>query len=207
MTHALFYNYKFAYSLVFVAPLSFIFEDIGAKEVIIIIIIGMHFFTCSMALLCTINGVVIKSDKRLKECMCDKAIDYILNRSRKERNDYRRLMKRLKNRYGVNKNQSVVQQNHNHIKQEVTESLEDFANRVQHAVAVGYKEADVRTIEKWAAELFLKGKGCSISSQREAAKVNQKNPEKRKLASATRKLSWVEHCRDKPDRWRLMTRF
>ena len=38
MTNTLFYDYKFAESLGFVTPLSLIFEDIGTKEVIIIII-------------------------------------------------------------------------------------------------------------------------------------------------------------------------
>ena len=108
-----------------------------------------------------------KKLQRLKECMRDKAIDYVRNRSRKERNDYRKLMKCLKNRYGVNEDPSVVRRNLNDIKQEVNESLEDFADRVQHAVAVGYKGAGDRAIEKWAAELFLKGakeKGAALAA-------------------------------------------
>ena len=105
--------------------------------------------------------------------MRDKAIDYVRNRSRKERNDYRKLMKCLKNRYGVKEDPSVVRRNLNDIKQEVNESLEDFADRVQHAVAVGYKGAG----ERATAELFLKGakeKGAAVAAS-ERSKINQRN--------------------------------
>jgi hypothetical protein len=56
-----------------------------------------------------------------------------------ESNDYRKLTKCLKNRYGVKEDPSVVRRNLNDIKQEVNESQRD------------------RAIEKWAAGLFLKG--------------------------------------------------
>ena len=52
-----------------------------------------------------------KKLQRLKECMCDKTIGYVRNRSRKERNDYRKLMKCLKNRYGVKEDPSVYSVN------------------------------------------------------------------------------------------------
>ena len=66
-------------------------------------------------------------------------------------------MKCLKNSYGVKDDPRVVRRNLSFIKQVVTESLEDFADRVQHAAAVRYKGAGDKVIEKWAAELFLKG--------------------------------------------------
>ena len=96
--------------------------------------------------------------------MRNKAIDYVRNRSRKERNDYHRLMICLKNRCGVKEDPSVVRQYLNDIKQEFNESLEDFADRVQHVVAMEYKGAGDTALEKWAAELFLKG-ASSVSSR------------------------------------------
>ena len=111
---------------------------------------------------CLSNGSAkhyqLGSDKKLQRltgCGRDKAIDYVRNRSRRDGNDYDRLMKCLKNRYGVKDDPLVVRRNLSVIKQVVTESLEDFADRVQHAVAVRYKGAGDKVIEKWAAELFL----------------------------------------------------
>ena len=94
-----------------------------------------------------------------------------------ESNDYRKLTKCLKNRYGVKEDPSVVRRNLNDIKQEVNEALEDFADRVQHAVAVGYKGAGDRAIEKWAAELFLKG-AKEKGQHSQPARGNQDQSEK-----------------------------
>ena len=131
-----------------------------------------------------------KKLQRLKECMRDKAIDYVRSRSRKERNDYRKLMKCLKNRYGVKEDPSVVRRNLNDIKQEVNESLEDFADRVQHAVAVGYKGAGERAIEKWAAELFLKGakeKGAALAASERQPRSIRKALREMKISISNQK--------------------
>lgn len=115
--------------------------------------------------------------RRLKECMRDKAINYVRTRSRKDRHDYHRLMKCLKNRFGMKEDSSVVRRNLHDIKQEANESLEDYADRVQHAVSLGYKGAGDRAIDKWATELFLKGareKGAALAvSERQPRSVRK----------------------------------
>ena len=43
------------------------------------------------------------------------------------------------------------------MKQEVSECLEDFDDRVQHDVRLGFKGTRDKSISQWATELFLKG--------------------------------------------------
>ena len=94
---------------------------------------------------------------RLMASLRGKALLFIGKKDRSERRDYKRLMKSLERRYGLeelpsnNRKQLLV------ASQESNESLEDFAERVYTLTTDGYPEAGKELLVTLATNYFLKG--------------------------------------------------
>lgn len=94
---------------------------------------------------------------RLLSCLRDKAVDYIQSQATKVRKDYKRLKKTLVKRYGQKEDPRSVRKQLYYMRQEDTESLDDFADRVYRNVVDGYPGARGSIIQGVAVETFLRG--------------------------------------------------
>ena len=94
---------------------------------------------------------------RLLGCLRNKAISYPQSRPRGERKDYYVLKDLLNRRYGVLEEPTIARRHLQAMRQEESESLEDFADRVLVKAAEGYPEVPDGTLQALATDNFLRG--------------------------------------------------
>ena len=94
---------------------------------------------------------------RLLACLKGKAVAYIQSRPRSERRDYYTLRDTLNKRYGLVELPTTVRRQLQSLKQEETETLDDFADRVLIKAAEGFPEVSDQVLQGLAVENFLRG--------------------------------------------------
>ena len=94
---------------------------------------------------------------RLMASLRGKALLFIGKKDRSERRDYKKLMKSLERRYGLEELPSNHRKQLLVASQESTETLEDFAERVYTLTTDGYPEAGKDLVVTLATDYFLKG--------------------------------------------------
>ena len=96
-----------------------------------------------------------KKADRLVDCLGGKALEYV--RELHLQRDFKQMVKKLTRRFGVKDAPDTVRRELPLLKQEETETLEEFSQRVHFKVMDGFPGAKERTIEQLAVEHFLKG--------------------------------------------------
>jgi hypothetical protein len=101
---------------------------------------------------------------RLKECLRKQAVDFVKERPKRDREDFKRLLKCLERRYGVVHDPFEEQKNLAIINQNPDESLEDFAERVTRTAARAYKGIPEAQLQKIALPFFIQGVKDKLAS-------------------------------------------
>ena len=104
---------------------------------------------------------------RLVGCLRGKAITYVQGRPKHERADYYALRDILNQRYGVLELPATARRQLQSMRQEESETLDDFADRILGKAAEGYPEVPDDTLQILATENFLRG--CKDKSAAYAA--------------------------------------
>ena len=116
-----------------------------------------------------------KKADRLVDCLGGKALEYV--RELHLERDFRQMVKKLTRRFGVKDAPGTVRRELPLLKQEETETLEEFSQRVHFKVMDGFPGAKERTIEQLAVEHFLKGckdrKAASIAMDKNPTKIHR----------------------------------
>ena len=116
-----------------------------------------------------------KKADRLVDCLGGKALEYV--RELHLERDFRQMVKKLTRRFGVKDAPGTVRRELPLLKQEETETLEEFSQRVHFRVMDGFPGAKERTIEQLAVEHFLKGckdrKAASIAMDKNPTKIHR----------------------------------
>ena len=110
--------------------------------------------------------------QKLTECLRGKAVDYLKSRPSKVRKTYKSLLKDLEKRFDLAAAPTVLRRQLTGTKQEETETIETFADRVYTLVSDGYPKASDKTIQTLATEVFLSG--CKDKTA--ALLASEKNP-------------------------------
>ena len=116
-----------------------------------------------------------KKADRLVNCLGGKALEYV--RDLHVERDFRQMVKKLTRRFGVKDAPGTVRRELPLLKQEETETLEEFSQRVHFKVMDEFPGAKERTIEQLAVEHFLKGcldrKAASIAMDKNPSKIHR----------------------------------
>ena len=116
-----------------------------------------------------------KKADRLVDCLGGKALEYV--RELHLERDFKQMVKKLTRRFGVKDAPGTVRRELALLKQEETETLEEFSQRVHFKVMDGFPGAKERTIEQLAVEHFLKGctdrKAASIAMDKNPSKIHR----------------------------------
>ena len=116
-----------------------------------------------------------KKADRLVDCLGGKALEYV--RELHLERDFKQMVKKLTRRFGVKDAPGTVRRELALLKQEETETLEEFSQRVHFRVMDGFPGAKERTIEQLAVEHFLKGckdrKAASIAMDKNPTKIHR----------------------------------
>ena len=95
--------------------------------------------------------------KHLLGCLRGKAIDFVIARPQPVRSDYHQLLRVLDQRYKVQEEPTLVRRGLWHLQQELTESIDDFADRVGIQVRQAYPTGDDHLIQNESVDHFLRG--------------------------------------------------
>ena len=116
-----------------------------------------------------------KKADRLVDCLGGKALEYV--RELHLERDFKQMVKKLTRRFGVKDAPGTVRREIALLKQEESETLEEFSQRVHFKVMDGFPGAKKRTIEQLAVEHFLKGctdrKAASIAMDKNPSKIHR----------------------------------
>ena len=116
-----------------------------------------------------------KKADRLVDCLGGKALEYV--RELHLERDFKRMVKKLTRRFGVKDAPGTVRREIALLKQEESETLEEFSQRVHFKVMDEFPGAKERTIEQLAVEHFLKGctdrKAASIAMDKNPSKIHR----------------------------------
>ena len=93
---------------------------------------------------------------RLLACLKGKAVAYIQSRPRSEQRDYYTLRDTLNKRYGLVELPTTARRQLQSLKQEETETLDDFADRVLIKAAEGFPDVSDQVLQGLAVENFLR---------------------------------------------------
>ncbi|CAC5415863.1 unnamed protein product [Mytilus coruscus] len=108
---------------------------------------------------------------RLLDCLADVALEYA--RKANIDDDYKALRKALKQRFSKKDEPVSARRQLQYVRQQDSETLEEFAERVHFIAMDGYEKCDNSVIHQIGTEAFLRG--CK---DKEAARhVTEKNPE------------------------------
>ncbi len=94
---------------------------------------------------------------RLVECLRDRALKFFCERPAAIQNDYWLLVEKLASRFGKKDLPTTIRRQLQVLKQNVDESLEEFADRALEMATDGYPGAPAYMIETVAGDVFLKG--------------------------------------------------
>lgn len=97
-----------------------------------------------------------KRDK-LMACLRGKAIDYVSKRPSSVRKDYHKLLKDLKKRYGKTDTSSASRKELQSLRQEETETVEEFADKTYAMTLEAFPKAAGSLIQTLAVDTFLRG--------------------------------------------------
>jgi hypothetical protein len=95
--------------------------------------------------------------QRLKECLRAKAIQYVRSLPTSTVTSYKKLVSALQKRFGSDDQPHVFRKNLFDVKQEGTESFDDFADRVQHMAVIAFKGSSRKTMNSVGVDAFLRG--------------------------------------------------
>ena len=87
----------------------------------------------------------------------DKAVDFIIKHPVAIRSNYKKLVIDLEKRFGQIEPPSASRRQLSYVKQEESEEIDDFAERVHQLVIDGYAGIDDQNIEILAVDAFLRG--------------------------------------------------
>jgi hypothetical protein len=130
---------------------------------------------------------------RLKECLRKNAIDFVMSRTKKEQNNYRRLIRCLKQRYGRTVDRYEQRQILVDMTQLKEESIEDYAERIYRTASQGFKGAGEKMIQQAAVEAFIRGgrdKLAVLMASQKRPKTIQQAVKKCKAGLAAQKAIW-----------------
>ena len=108
--------------------------------------------------------------ERLVDCLSGEALDYV--RELHLENDYRRMKRKLGKRFGIKDAPITVRRQLQFIKQDESDSLEAYSQKVMVMVMDGFPRAREKIQEQIAVEHFLKG----CIDRRAASVAMDKNP-------------------------------
>ena len=111
-----------------------------------------------------------KRAERLVDCLSGEALDYV--RELHLENDYRRMKRKLGKRFGIKDAPITVRRQLQFIKQDESDSLEAYSQKVMVMVMDGFPGAREKIQEQIAVEHFLKG----CIDRRAASVAMDKNP-------------------------------
>ena len=94
---------------------------------------------------------------RLMWSLRDKAVDFIIKRPVAIRSNYKKLVIDLEKRFGQIEPPSASRRQLSYVKQDDSEEIDDFAERVHQLVIDGYPGIDDQNIEILAVDAFLRG--------------------------------------------------
>ena len=91
--------------------------------------------------------------------------------------NFKKLLKALRNRFGIDQQPHILRKNLYDLRQETSESLEEYADRVQHLANLAYKGSAKKTINSVGTDVFLKGvrdkHSACIAAQRKPKDVRK----------------------------------
>ena len=135
-----------------------------------------------------------KKLQRLKECLRRQAVEFVMNRRRKERRSFKKLIRCLKKRYGRMYDPYEQRQRLADIRQQAEESLDEFAERVYRTAAQGYKGSNEKTVQEMAVQAFLRGCKEKLAAMMASSHQRPKNITKAlkrlKASLADQKAIW-----------------
>lgn len=115
--------------------------------------------------------------ERLMACLRDQALEYVRTRPSSVQRVYKRLMKSLTKRYGQTEPPSSYRKQLYVLKQEESESLDDFADRVYVLTMDGYPDVEDYIVQELAADSFLRGcrdrQAAAVAGDKEPKTINQ----------------------------------
>ena len=140
--------------------------------------------------------------ERLKECLREKAVEHVCTLPKATVRSYKKLLKALEKRFGSDIRPHILRKNLFEMRQEPSEGLDDFADRVQHIVQRAYKDTSRKTISVMGAEVFLKGIRDKSSSRHAA---HQKPKDVRSALEYVKEAAAIDHFFGRPVSTRLVT--
>ena len=124
---------------------------------------------------------------RLLDCLKDIALEYA--RKVNKDDDYDSLRKKMERRFSEKPEPVTARRQLQYVRQQETESLEDFAHNVYVLALDGYEQCEDEALEDIATEAFLRG----CKEKDEAMKTMEKNPVtlSKAIASKSESYFWV----------------
>ena len=110
---------------------------------------------------------------KLIECLRDKALKFYSSRPKFVQTNYEALCKKMDERFGRKEMPHIVRRLLQDLKQELDESLEEYAERAQELAIDGYPDTPDKFVQTLATDAFLKG----CQDKRAALTAIDKNPE------------------------------
>ena len=95
--------------------------------------------------------------RRLVQCLRGKALDFVQALDSSARHDYGTLVRKLKRRFGQVDPPVTIRRQLQTLRQEESETLDEFAERARELVCDGYPNAGHDVVEDIALDVFLKG--------------------------------------------------
>lgn len=109
---------------------------------------------------------------KLIECLRDKALKFYSVKAKSVQEDYMQLCTKINERFGRRDLPHIIRRQLQELKQQVEESLEEYAERTQEMAIDGYPETPEEFVEIVAVDAFLQG----CSEKKAALTAMDKNP-------------------------------
>ena len=95
--------------------------------------------------------------QHLKTCLLDKAVSFVRTLSSRTTRSYKRLIRRLRERFQGSERPEILRKDLYDVKQRVDETIDEFADRVMSVVAIAFRGAETAFRDMMGTETFLRG--------------------------------------------------